>query len=222
VSDYVGPTDGDVFGRIITTENVEDAYVATIGLWIDTYLSEVERQNSLTVPTIGRPQSYQQTFDTNNWPLTQMPAIIVVCRGSTGKMERQGNQQYGCWFEVGVAALVSGQSTIDARRTAQRYQGALNALLLQQGDLHNFATWTVLTDFSVDLQTTDNRYLALAVSEFQTWVDGIAIASYGPPVPSDPTVLEPGGESGQSTEGVYSGYPESATADVELTADQLD
>lgn len=208
-----------VFGQIISTENVEDAYVATIKLWADTYLSEVERQNDISVPTIGRPASYQQTYDMDNWPLDQMPGVIVVCRGTTGTLERQGDQTYGGWFEVGVGVLVSGQNTLDARTVGQRYQAAMNALILQQGSLGNFATSTVLTSFSVDLQDVENRYLALAVSEFLTFVDGIVAASAGPILP-DPTELTPDPDAPPgSTESPYSGYPESSSYDVTLTAD---
>ena len=142
-----------------------------------------------------------------------------MCRGTTGTLERQGDQTYGGWFDVGAAVLVTGQSMLEAREVAQRYQGAMNALVLQHGDLGGFATDTVLLGFTVDLQAVDNRYVALAVSQFHSFIDEIVTASYGPILPNpaeltpDPTA-PPG-----STESPYSGFPEATSYDVTLTED---
>lgn len=206
-----------IFEQIIATKNVEDAYVETISTWADTYLSEVERQNNISVPTMGRPASYQKTYDTDNWPLAQMPGIVVVCPGTTGTLERQGDQTYGGWFDVGIAIVLSGQTESDARNTAQLYQAAINSAILQHGELGGFSTDTVLVTFSVKLQEVGNRYVALAISEFHSFIDGLVTASAGPILP-DPTKLtpDPNGPSG-SPEGIYSGYPEVSAVDVTLT-----
>jgi hypothetical protein len=208
----------DVFGQIISTENVEDAYVSLIELWIDTYLSEVERQNDLTVPTLARPASYQADFDPDNWVLAQLPGVVVVCPGTDGDLERQGNQQYGGWFRVGVAVIVSEQTEPMARTSAQRYQAAINALVTQHPDLQGFAQQTVLVSFDVELQAPqETRYVALATTTFKTWVDGIVTASSGPLLPDpDETSWNPDAPPG-SPENPYTGYPETSAVDITLT-----
>ena len=183
-----------MIGPIVGLPDVEDAVVATIELWINEYLSEVESQGGLANGTITRPLSYSKTYDYDNWPKGQIPAVAVVCPGTIGQPERSSGN-VGAWFDVEVDVIVSGQDELDARRAAGRYQTAIATLLEQQGSLRAsgsepFAQNTWFQGFKVELPEVENRTLAVGTASFHVFVNPIFNRLAGP---ANPPPITPAG-----------------------------
>jgi hypothetical protein len=183
-----------VIGAIIDPSVVEDAVTATIEVWIDSYLTEVENQRGLTVNTISRPLSYNETFDYDNWPEGQLPGIAVISPGTVGEPERWGNGDISAWFEVQVAAIVTGQQEGEVRRVAQRYQSALGALLMQLANLSGatntpFATDVTFDGYEMRLPDVDNRTLAVGLVNVHVLVDSLFNAQAGLKVAPPPNPI---------------------------------
>ncbi len=179
-----------IFGALIPSSAVEQAVLALAAQWTDTYLAEVERQQGMSVPTLERPRSQQTSYDFENWPEGQLPALVCVCPGTTGELERSGVGQYGGWFALSVGVLVEDTTEANARRVSQLHQAALDGLLVQHGSLGGFASDLYLTARASRLPDIDNRTLAYAESSYRVFVDQIVARSGGPPT-ADPPSLTP-------------------------------
>lgn len=176
-----------LFGRLVSDADVETAVLATLNLWLPTYISEVERQaGNLTVGTLARPRSAQSSFDFENWVEGQLPALVVVCPGTAGSFDRQGAGVYSAWFEVQTGVLVEDTTEANARRVAQLHQAAVDGVMVQHGTLGGFATDMNLISRQTRLPDVSNRTLAYAESMYHVMVDDIVARPGGPPRPDVP------------------------------------
>lgn len=187
-----------IFDPIIGTPDVEDAITATIALWADIYLSERERQVGLTVGTLARPASYNDTYDLENWPEGQLPGVAVVCPGTVEKPEERGSGDIEAWFEASIDLIVSDQTEALARRVAGHYQAAISTLLGQQSALKclltdtpqtydptrdDFASDLELQGYRIELPDVSNRTLAVATINLHVLVGSVYNAKAGPATP---------------------------------------
>lgn len=174
-----------VFGPIITGNDVEQATIETLKLWLPTYLQEMERRNSLdpgSLPTIG-------FWDTiNAFPGTdevQPPAGFVVSPGLADKPEQHGDGRIDAWWRIGVAVVISAGERRATNELAKLYGAALFTLLAQRSSLGGFASSVELVSLAYDDVPTD--YLpvgATAQIECDVLVAAIANAWEGPSEPA--------------------------------------
>lgn len=201
-----------VFGTFVPTIAVQDAVRAVLDVWSDTYLAVLERQMGLTVGSLQRPRYIGPSFDNDNWPEGQLPAILIVCPGPTGGLERHGSGQYGGMFAVQVSVLVEDTTEENAIRVASVYQSAIEGELLQRGALGGIATSTEMRSRLVEAPDPDNnRTLARAVNEFDIFVDAIVTAGAGPATPAPPT----------DPEAPVSDWPHVSSTDVTVNAEPI-
>lgn len=182
----------DIFGPIVDTDTVEQAVLATLWPWMDTYLAETESRKNIAPGTLARPRSAQTSYDFENWREGQLPALVVVCDGTAEDMERGDGGIYAAWFAIHAGVLVEDATESDARRVASMHQASIELILAQRGGLGGLATRTRLRGRANRLPDTDNRTLAYAESTANVLVIDVANDQLGPSTANPPiTPWEP-------------------------------
>jgi hypothetical protein len=182
---------------MVDNGDVEQAVLATVGYWIDMYLGQKERLKGWPPgQQLARPNSYIQTYDPENWPEGQTPAIVCVCHGTVGEPLRYGNG-VGAWFEVDVDSIVVGTTEAEARNIAGAYASAIAVLLEGQPQLMGtgtepFSTDCVFQGWKLELPDEENRTLAVATTTFHVKVDQIFNQYQAPIAPPLPAAEDPG------------------------------
>ena len=185
----------NLFGRILTGEQVEDAVVATLQLWMETYLAEVERQTSRPLRSLPLPRSYQVAQEFMKWPEEIIPAVVVVSPGTDGDPVMRGDGRYEATWTVGVAIVVAAATRNDTHSLAMAYSAAVRAALTQRPSLGGFAAGTTWGGESYDdLPSEDARSLQAGYQIFNVTVEDVMNARGGPPaaVPAVDPYVDPG------------------------------
>jgi hypothetical protein len=187
-----------IIGPMVDNGDVELAALSTIGYWIDMYLGMKERAKGWPVGQLARPNSYIQTYDPENWPEGQTPAIVAVCHGTVGEPLRYGNG-VGAWFELDIDSIVVGQTEAEARNIAAAYASTVATMLEQQSQLMGegdtpFSTDCPFQGWKLELPDEENRTLAVATATFHVKVDQIFNQYQAPLAPPVPSAEDPGDE----------------------------
>jgi hypothetical protein len=187
----LGPDRYEVYGPLVARGNVESAALATLSQppeggfqpLIVYYLAAVERANGLPPKTLRVPpgeRSYLGGIDFETYGGDQLPTLIAVAQ-PVNAPERDGGGEYGQWFELQVAAVVSAESEDDARSLADSYGIAATALILQHGALGGLAVKTNLNDFPrTEFVDPDDRRLMRSVAGFHVLVQPVVTERYRP------------------------------------------
>ena len=188
------------FGTIITGAAPEAGMVATLKLWLPSYISEVERQTGRTAGTVARPRSYRTAVEPDNWPEDQLPAVIVLAGGLEAEPSREGPRSYRTWFDLRVATIVSASTEVAARSVAQLYAAAIRSAALQHPSLGSKVDALDWQGETYEAAGQDrNRTIAASVVEFRAMIASVTEGWAGPqgapqvdpvaPYPEQPTVL---------------------------------
>jgi hypothetical protein len=189
-------------GTLITDDQVEDAVIATLRLWLPTYMSEVERQLGLDPAYYQRPPgdaSYVVHSDFDKWPEEMLPLVIVVSPGIDDDPPKDGNRRYRASFQIGTICVVSSITQEETRRYAQRMGAALRAALIQKQSLGQAfegrvrgVTWH--GSRNNELQSDSERTIWANRQLFTVEVGDILGGAAGPSTPEpDPNTPPPGG-----------------------------
>lgn len=176
------------FGQILLRSDLEDAVIAVLKKWMDTYLAEVERQNGKPVRTLPRPRSYSRRNEFDKWPEEQLPAIIVVSPGTTGRPRKRGNGEHEVDWAVGVAVIASSTTMDNSRNLIDLYTAAIRALIVQRPSLEGFAiaaTWQNESYDDINDQEA-GRTMASGQVVFEITVENNVFAKAGPLTPDNP------------------------------------
>jgi hypothetical protein len=183
-------------GQIISRQNVEDAYIATLRTWLQTYLSEVQAQNSLpSLPAPPSAASFYGGVDERTWSEDELPAVVVIAKPVDDPI-RFGSGNYAQWYEVIVNAVTVAETEDDSRALAGWYAAAIATLITQQSDLGEFALDTIPIDPGhaefLDDESHGRRF-AQCPATFKTLVFSTMSADNAPvlpdwPPPATPTV----------------------------------
>lgn len=181
-------SDLDIFNRILDDSDVEDAVVATLQKWIDTYLTEVEDQHGETVGKYARPRSWVLASEFEKMPEDALPAIVVVSAGLDERPSKEGRRAYRAPWLIGVAAVVSSKDHVSTRRMAYRYAAAIRATLLQKQSLDHALDDTVrgvtwVDGRSNELPSDATRTVFTARQVFSIEVSDVVTAGGGPKLP---------------------------------------
>jgi hypothetical protein len=183
----------NIFRQIITRQDVEQAALDTLQIWIDTYLAEVERQKGITVRSLPRPRSWTRRNEFERWPEDQIPAIIVVSPGLSDPPMGTGNGAFRADWDLGIAVVAEGQQTNSTRDLVGYYTAAIRALIIQRPSLGGFAMGVIWTGERYDdiSDTEIGRTMASGQVLFQVTVEGIVSTKAGPVTPDTPPVDPP-------------------------------
>ncbi len=210
-----------IFGPLLSTWNVDQAVLATLRTWWNTYLAEVERQNDVKNKTIPRPpdeESFRRGLDFEYYEEDNLPAVIVVSKPS-GEPEVNSDVGYAQRYEVKVGCVCEAEDELTAQLRAAFY-GAASQLLVQQSELEGFAERTRMIGApELDMPDDDERWLCRSITTFYVWVAQIVIAEEGPISPPGPGT-GPGGED-QEPEDPYPEWPEADLTHIIVTGEPI-
>lgn len=188
-----------LFGQIISPKAVEEAVAASLTIWLDTYLGELERIEGYDPGAIERPRGIISSSEFAKWPEDQIPVVVVVNSGLAGKPERRNEGRYDASWLVGIAAIVSDVDHASTRELAFTYTAAIRAAIAQhkmlKSDLHpdGFAKFSEWEDETYgDLAFNETRTLGAGRTIFSVGVTGAVTEYAGPRVPSDDPAVAPG------------------------------
>jgi len=186
-------SDLEVFGPLVLATDVENAYVATLKLWMPTYLGFVERHIGDEFGTLPLPGSYTFSSDFNHFPEEQLPAILI----SSDKLahpQPDGTKAYRATFPMKVGVAVSSQDRTSSERLAKIYAGVIRSIFTDKGSLEDFAVATdwLSEDYGVHVSEASARTFGAAQLEFQTEVRNVSRRFAGPQEPSSTPGVEPG------------------------------
>jgi len=188
----------DAFGPMYGGHSVQEAVVATIKLWIPTYIAAINR--NLGSEILKVPIDYQRRPDYTTPPRGACALILVDVPSTVGEPLMQSDGIRADW-RVEIMVFVYG--TTDWRETAaltQAYTTAVRTLLVHQKGLGGFAETSkydgeeYLEGEHVGTRTTGIGHLRFAVT-----VGNINTVYGGPPLPqftatgsmSGPSILPP-------------------------------
>ena len=177
-----------IIGPIVLPQHVKDAVAGTIKAFMPTYLAEVERIAGLAPRTllVPKPASYITREDDRleDWPESQLPAVIIMSPGTAEKPAVDGDGEYGVRWAVNVAVIASANTEFATSDLAGYYAGAVRALLVQQGSLQGFANGTTWKGERYgDLPADARRTLATAIQVFEVRVEKVVTRGLGPRKP---------------------------------------
>jgi hypothetical protein len=176
----------DQFGPIVGVEDVNEAVVSTLRLWMPEYLAERERKNGLqrkSIPRPPAPESYHGGVDFDSWIGAESPEIMVVSKPS-GTPEK-GSLGYTQMYSIQVGCLCIGYGGIFAERAEDdgriiaSHLGAAAMLLVQQQPVPLLERIRLAAAPDPSLPDPAKRAIAQTITGFSGWVAQI-ITEDGP------------------------------------------
>jgi len=176
----------EVFGRMFVPRDLEEAALATVRLWLPTYLAEIERQRGLDVQSIPTIGSYSTSNEFYKWNEDAIPALIAVSPGRVPRRaERRANGQIDAWYRIGLAVIVGGADREDVRRISGLYGAAVRGGILQHQTLGDFGAETIewTDERFTDIPNEQQRTLGSVQEFFEVLVPNVANWRLGRLVP---------------------------------------
>jgi hypothetical protein len=185
----------NVYGRIITRNDVRDATIEHLQLWTPAYIGEVAVQRNKGRCDLPEFRSFRfSTSDVDKWAEEQLPACVVVCPGLSDEPLRQGNGLYDSEFGVGVGVIVSGRDEQSTDELVGIYCAAVRAAMVQHQSLGGFASgvrW-IDEDAISNLGFDDSRTIAGGRVILGVGVDSVVDSFGGPKSPPENACVDPG------------------------------
>jgi len=213
------------FGPLVTPEDVTQATVSTLRLWMPEYLAEQERKAGIQhrrIPRPPTPESYHGGLDFDSWIGSESPEVMVVVK-PTGSPEIDPATGYTQGYSIEVGCLCIGPGGLfaerqeDDARIIASYLGAASMLLVHQSTLGGLAERLWMTSApDPSLYDPDRRAIAQVVTGFEAWVVGIVLENGGP---RGPTPKESPGYGGP--EEPFKDNPEAKTETVTVKGEPV-
>jgi hypothetical protein len=129
------------FGSSVASIDVDQWVLATLELWLPTYLKHVASERNLAY-AIGLPEHYANVVQDDEWPDYSLPAILVATARTQNQLEIMADGSYTAEWLVQVSAVVRGQDAASTRENASYTELALRQALVQHPSLGGYATKT--------------------------------------------------------------------------------
>lgn len=182
-----------LYGPLISTEDVVEAAVTTLRLWMREYIASVERSHQLqrgTIPRPPTPESYHGGNDFDSWIAEDAPEIMVVAKPS-GEPELSASAGYTQGYELQVGCLCIGKGSELAERAEDdarivcSHLGAASMLLVQQPTLGGLTERLRMTGApDITFPDPERRAVQQVVTTFEVWVSSIIREDAGPVGPT--------------------------------------
>jgi len=190
----------DIFGNIKSSDQVEQAALDTLKLWWKTYSREFELQRNLPQDSLPLPKSYLTAARVDHENADQLPAVVVVSPGLSGKKPHlEGDGTYRADFAIGIGVFVAGRDRNSTKSLCRWYVSIARAIMLHRQTLGGFADGTTWVDESYDDRFTfeDNQTVGAGQCIFEITVHDVVQRWGGPPVPVGPDPdTQPGSDYG--------------------------
>lgn len=196
-----------MYMRLVSASDVEAALMGQLERWIDSYMSEVERQRDMEVRTLPRPRSWVYSSAVEKFPEDQLPAVILASPGITDPPTADGQGRYSARWRVLVAAEVVARGNRVALGLARLYATALRATAIQQQALEGLDVWRIdwMGERYDVLDSVDDRTVCVAQVELAVTVGDVTTRGAGPLEPEPPPTEQPSPT-----------WPVAETADIDI------
>lgn len=180
------------FGPLVVETDIDLAVIATLALWLPTYMAQVERERSLPNGFLMRPSksSYRHTVsDDEEFLDGSLPAILVSTASTNGEPDMLGTGMVYADYRLTVSNVVRGRTPSETKIVAALFGGCVRRALLHHQSLDGFAAdtrWIGSTPISVPDSTDEGRWLFAQRNDFVVSVDDVVQAGVGPNLPNDP------------------------------------
>jgi hypothetical protein len=174
----------EVFGQIITGDDVRNAVITTLRRWVPTYLAAMARRTGRSGKDLPEFKSFATIFDINKYAEDIIPACVIVAPGiiETPIREKGG---YKARWGVGIGAVVAGQDRDNTYQLATLYTAVVRTICVQKQSLGGFADGIVWVSERYDnLNTDDLRTIAAGTIQLGVDVVGAVDPTAGPKVPA--------------------------------------
>lgn len=188
----------ELFGRIVSDDQVEDAVMATLKKWVGTELAVIEDQRGLQRGYHQRPVEWQVRNDFDKWPEEALPMVIVLSTGLADEPLKEGGGRYRVPWAIGVACVVSSTDQASSRRFAYRMGAAIRAALVHNQSLDKAldgtirgVTWLDGRNNELPQPEPGGRTIWATRQVFQVDVGDVLTANAGPSQPWPPDAVVP-------------------------------
>ena len=189
---------GNVYGRILTGNDLELATIDLLRDRLPEYIAEVERQTGHDPGQRQTPRGYIVASQFSKWPEDQLPVVVVISPGLSGPPRRAGDGRTLARWALSAGVVNSAAHIDKVRENTLDYIAAIRALITQHQSLGGLATAVDWIDENYippfPYGRTQARSLFGAQAIFTVTVDDVV--SYGkgpdgpwgpPPPPATPT-----------------------------------
>ena len=145
----------EVFGRMLSASQIEEAVVAAMKKWYPTYLREQENQMELPEFTLPIPQNYSDRNKFDMEAPEELPKIVVIAPGTVGAPRKGGGGIYSAVWRLGVGIAIGADNEVDANRLVKAFGAATRGLMMQSSELGPLG--------AIDIEWTDELYEDLPV-----------------------------------------------------------
>jgi hypothetical protein len=173
---------------------LERAAIASLRKWFPTYLRQQERQLQLPYKTLVTPINYsnRNSFDAERGE--RMPKVVVISPGLDETPQRMGTRQYCATWRLGVGVAISARTEDMVNDFVKAYAASVRAIIMQkalEAPSLSISEIRWVDETYEDLPIPDQIQLYRAAGVyFSIYVDDVATATPGPPIPDQD---EPGG-----------------------------
>jgi len=122
----------EVFGRILSASQIEEAIEALLKKWFPTYLAEQARQMDVSHNILPAPQNYTNRNSFDALQGEKIPKVVVIAPGLQDSPTRVGGGQYRAIWRLGVGVATGGKDEQSANLRVKAYGAAARAILPQQ------------------------------------------------------------------------------------------
>jgi len=183
----------DIFQRIVSANQVEEALRDHLKLWMPVYLQEMELQLGRERGKVPVPRSFMVAGALEQLRENQLPGILVQSPGISTLPYHDGDGMYTATWRMIVTGLISALDQDATRAVAKLYGAAIRAIIVQKPSLNDFAINSQWTSESYnDLPSPDGeRNLTLISVHADVTVEDVVNKMGGPrtypsPDPPDP------------------------------------
>ncbi|HSZ70240.1 MAG TPA: hypothetical protein VK756_07750 [Solirubrobacteraceae bacterium] len=179
------------FGEIVTVPQIEQAILATLQKWSNTYLREIERRTGREPNAFPDVASWRPTDDIlDRFPEQQIPSVQLQCTSEVDIETRAQDAVAGLRGTVDV--LVQTNEAETAREVASLYVYHLALILVQNPELDGSVkcagvVWEKMGVPDVGRLKDKSRWLAWGDATIFLAIEGFASPLMGPaePIPAD-------------------------------------
>lgn len=192
----------DIFGSILIADDLEEAVITTLQDWFPVYLREVAVFQGQNIPDgqLPGPRSFLTSSTVDRESADQLPSIVVVSPGLSGKPPKQeGDGSFRCPFSIGVGIFVSASDRRTTNRLVRLYTAIVRTIMIQKQAMGGFADGTTWLDesYDPDFKFTDQQTVGAGQCVFEVEVAGVVSryggpAVFGGPPPAPDPVHQPG------------------------------
>jgi hypothetical protein len=209
-----------IWGPIVSPLDVEQAVKTTLQTWVDSALTEMERQSDMwAIRQVPRPVSWEVVTDIDDiddWPDDQLPAVVVESAGKASDPEYGPEGEVDGQFAIDVTVVYRGSGKLVDRELTRRIvvtlATAVELVLLKQPGLGGLASAAFLGAIEFDIASpTKPRTLSGAQVPVVVLVAEVANRNGLPDEPDPPAPTDPPADSPE--------YPDHTSTHVTVTTE---